>query len=373
MVVSHPAVVAVNQEVYVELLARGWDVQLVVPSRWVDDYHTEPFAAEVHPALFGRVRVEPIAWPGAVQRHVYLRPPWSTLRELEPDIVFAEEEYYSVPAAEWAVAAARVRVPFGVQADENLDRPLPLAARLLRAATLRRAAFVAARSPTAARLARAFGGPTCSAIVPHAVPMWGDAPARRDAVFTVGFAGRLVEEKGIRDLLAACARLESPLRLLVAGDGPLRAAVAQASLPSPGLDLRLDLGHVGMPQAYAEMDVLVVPSRTTSRWAEQFGRVLVEALSFGVPVIGSDSGEIGWVIAETDGGVVVPEGDVAALAETLRDVRAHPEQWAARGRAGRVAVGERFSAVAAAGALDRLLRRALGRFAQPTGVIGGRT
>jgi glycosyltransferase involved in cell wall biosynthesis len=359
VVVSHPAVVAVNQEVYVELSTLGWDVQLVVPARWWHDYATTPFEAEVHPALEGRVRREPIAFVGSVQRHVYVNPPWSVLRDLGADIVFAEEEYFSVPAAEWGVAARHVGVPFGVQADENLDRALPVPARALRAWTLRNASFLAARSPTAARLARRHGGPSCSAIVPHAVPLWGASPRRCEDVFTVGFAGRLVEEKGVADLLAACIELGPPLRLLVAGDGPMRAAVQEATLPSPGLDLRTGLGHAGMPHAFAEMDVLVLPSRTTTRWAEQFGRVLVEAMSFGIPVIGTDSGEIPWVIDETGGGRVVPEGDVAVLARELADCRDHRDDWHALGVAARSVVDERFSASAAAGSLDRLLHRAL--------------
>jgi glycosyltransferase involved in cell wall biosynthesis len=175
----------------------------------------------------------------------------------------------------------------------------------------------------------------------------------------VGYAGRLVEEKGITDLLAACGSLPAPLRLLVAGDGPMRATVEAARVPEPGVELHTDLGYAGMPEAYAEMDVLVLPSRTTASWAEQFGRVLVEALSFGVPVIGTESGEIPWVIDETGGGRVVPQGDVRALAEAIADVRADPDTWRAMGRRGREVVGRRFSAEAAAEALDALLRRAL--------------
>jgi len=44
------------------------------------------------------------------------------------------------------------------------------------------------------------------------------------------------------------------------------------------------------------LDVLVLPSRSRSFWKEQFGRVLIEAMACGVPVIGSSSGEIPNVI-----------------------------------------------------------------------------
>ena len=64
-----------------------------------------------------------------------------------------------------------------------------------------------------------------------------------------------------------------------------------------------------MAAGYAQLDVLVLPSHTTPTWKEQFGRVIVEALWCGVPVVGSDSGEIPWLIELTGGGLVFPEGD----------------------------------------------------------------
>ena len=73
-----------------------------------------------------------------------------------------------------------------------------------------------------------------------------------------------------------------------------------------------------MPALYREMDVLVLPSRTTPTWAEQFGKVLCEALLCGTPVIGSSSGEIPWVVTTTGGGLVYPEGDTPARFSTSR-------------------------------------------------------
>jgi glycosyltransferase involved in cell wall biosynthesis len=58
----------------------------------------------------------------------------------------------------------------------------------------------------------------------------------------------------------------------------------------------------------------------------QFGRVLVEALWCGVPVIGSQSGEIPWVITATGGGALYPEGDVDALADLLRRLGADSDK-----------------------------------------------
>jgi glycosyltransferase involved in cell wall biosynthesis len=75
----------------------------------------------------------------------------------------------------------------------------------------------------------------------------------------------------------------------------------------------------GIFYAYRRMDVLVLPSRTTHKWKEQFGRVLVEAMASSTPVIGSDSGEIPNVIG--DAGLVYPEGDARALAHEITRIR----------------------------------------------------
>ena len=114
-----------------------------------------------------------------------------------------------------------------------------------------------------------------------------------------------------------------------------------------------------MSATYASFDVLVLPSRTTATWAEQFGRVLVEALSHGVAVVGSSSGEIPWVVESTGGGIVFPEGDVEALRSALVTLRDDPQRRARLASAGRAAVLERFSVPAVARALDAALRGAL--------------
>jgi glycosyltransferase involved in cell wall biosynthesis len=91
---------------------------------------------------------------------------------------------------------------------------------------------------------------------------------------------------------------------------------------------------VQMPGQYHRIDVLVLPSLTRPNWKEQFGRVLVEAMMSGVPVIGSDSAAIPGVIG--DAGLIVPEGDVASLAHALTRLRNDPRlraDLAARGRA----------------------------------------
>lgn len=360
LVVSHACVLPVNQHVYSRLLTLGWDVTLVVPERWRHEYASAPFESTALPELEERLVRIPAFLAGRPQRHVYRVRPSSVLRELAPVVAFFEEETFSLPGFQWGLAAARARLPFGVQADENLDRPLPAIARAVRRWTCRRAAFVAARSPAAGDLARRWGASGTITLVPHAVPEWERLSQRSNPVFTVGFAGRLVQEKGVRDLVKAVAALDAPVRLLFVGDGPLRQELERTRLANGEIAVWADIGHDEMPRAYAEMDVLALPSRTIERWAEQFGRVLVEALWCGVPVVGSDSGEIPWVISETGGGRIVPEGDVERMTAALAGLRARPDEREELARRGREAVGRLFSVEAAAAALDDVLLSVIG-------------
>jgi glycosyltransferase involved in cell wall biosynthesis len=88
-----------------------------------------------------------------------------------------------------------------------------------------------------------------------------------------------------------------------------------------------------MPGIIAGFDCLVLPSRTRPNWKEQFGRVLIEAMACGVPVVGSTSGELPNVIGEAGG--LFAEGDAAALAAKLHGLWQDPARrarWAAAGR-----------------------------------------
>jgi glycosyltransferase involved in cell wall biosynthesis len=171
----------------------------------------------------------------------------------------------------------------------------------------------------------------------------------------------LVESKGVLDLLDAVRRLEAPIELLLIGNGEIRDRLEGEPVPGSKVRILDTLSHDQMPSGYAQLDVLVLPSHTTPTWKEQFGRVIVEALWCGVPVVGSDSGEIPWLIELTGGGLVFPEGDRELLAERLRRLRAQPglrEELATNGRA---AVERLFSVPAATDALERLLVGALER------------
>jgi glycosyltransferase involved in cell wall biosynthesis len=231
--------------------------------------------------------------------------------------------------------------------------------RRSRSRVLRDAAFVAARSDTAVRLARAWGATGEVELAPHAVPDWESVPSAPAHPFTVGYAGRLVESKGLADLLAAVRELEAPVELLLIGTGELRGQLEGQAIPGSRTRVLDGLDHDQMAGAYARLDVLVLPSRTTPTWKEQFGRVIVEALWCGVPVLGSDSGEIPWLIGLTGGGLVFPEGDRDALAAQLSRLREAPQLRRELARNGRAVVEKLFAVPAATDPLERMLVNAM--------------
>jgi glycosyltransferase involved in cell wall biosynthesis len=140
-------------------------------------------------------------------------------------------------------------------------------------------------------------------------------------------------------------------RLIFIGNGPEREQLAAR----PGVTVQTEWRHDEMYRAYAQLDVLVVPSKTTPTWKEQFGRVIIEALWSGVPVVGSDSGEIPHLIQRTGGGEIFPEGDVVRLASILDELAVDSGKRDALARAGQQAAIDRFSVSAVAGAIEALI------------------
>ena len=171
----------------------------------------------------------------------------------------------------------------------------------------------------------------------------------RDGAFKILFVGRLVERKGVAGLVDAVGRLAASVRarLEIVGDGPersrLEAQVREAAL-GDRVALRGRVSAAELRRAYAEADVLVLPSVLDSRNdTEGLGVVLLEAMSYGVPVVGSRVGGIPDIIVDGATGLLVPPGDPAALAAALRHLAADPDLRAQLGSAGCAHVREHFT------------------------------
>ncbi len=153
--------------------------------------------------------------------------------------------------------------------------------------------------------------------------------------FVVGFVGRFVPEKGLLTLLRALlSLLDKPWKLLLLGRGELHDELVKIASENNIQDRVIvveSVPHNQVANYINLMSTLVLPSETTYKfktlsavgWKEQFGHVLIEAMACKVPVIGSDSGEIPYVIDSA--GLIFPEGNVEALADCLLQLMSQPD------------------------------------------------
>ncbi|MBN3895979.1 MAG: glycosyltransferase [Nostoc sp. NOS(2021)] len=166
-----------------------------------------------------------------------------------------------------------------------------------------------------------------SLFTPKAQPELAAKLGIKKGDFVVGFVGRFVQEKGLLTLLQALITFKNkPWKLLLLGRGELQSELIKIAAENnikERLILVESVPHDEVANYINLMSTLVLPSETTYKfktltsvgWKEQFGHVLIEAMACQVPVIGSDSGEIPYVIG--DAGLVFPEGDAQALANCL--------------------------------------------------------
>ncbi|KKR86708.1 hypothetical protein A2875_02540 [Candidatus Gottesmanbacteria bacterium RIFCSPHIGHO2_01_FULL_46_14] len=149
--------------------------------------------------------------------------------------------------------------------------------------------------------------------------------------FNILFVGRLIERKGVQYLIWAFERLHkknSNVRLDVVGNGPLLTQIKE-QVDACGLHgvVRLyeNIGEKELVRFYQKSDLFVLPS-IVDRWkdTEGLGVVLIEAMSFGIPVIASNVGGIPSVVKHYENGLLVPQKDPVALANAIDELIRNP-------------------------------------------------
>ena len=344
-VISHSCVVDVNQEPYAELLKHGdIELRLFRPQRWWASV-SGGVEFSALPAMSDCAVSLPVWLPGQIHLHWYTNELGRQLDIFRPDILLVDEEPYSFPAAQGVHLAAKCGYKLIVSSKENIKRRLPLPFGWIYSAVLDRCDRVVVVSEQCREVLVDRGCKRPISLVPHGV----DAniftpqtqPGRPEGLPPsgplVGYVGRLAPQKGVLDLIAAGQLAASDggreFALVLIGQGPLRGELARIARGNDG-GPPLCMVISGVDQA-ASLDMLVLPSRTTPQWKEQFGRVIIEALACGVPVIGSDSGHIPHLIEDTGGGLIFPEGDTRRLAECIRQLLSDPLEARELGRRGR--------------------------------------
>jgi glycosyltransferase involved in cell wall biosynthesis len=349
LVVSHSCATALNQEIYARIQREtGWKITLVIPDNWRDE-----FGNELHqPPANGMERsvIRCAAWKnGSIIFHAY-RMSWQRfLKEKCPDVIYMNHEPYALATAQVCYANKRsINVPFGFYSCQNIHKKYPPPFSWLESMVYRSSSFALPITQHVADVieAKGFKGRQTVCALPldpeRYHPSLRETPPERFPTTknpVIGYVGRLVEPKGLRTLALALGQLRDvDWKMVLVGTGDFQPQFEQL-LEQQGVKDRVFFAgyvpHDETPRWLASMDALVLPSETQPNWEEQFGRVIPEALACGAAVVGSDSGEIPFLVRQSEGGLVFSQRKPARLAEALRKVITDEplrHQLAAQGR-----------------------------------------
>jgi glycosyltransferase involved in cell wall biosynthesis len=351
LVASHSYIVDLNCE-KLRMLAHlepEIEVTVVVPRRWKPG-GVQNKIIETQPRQEGSFRVVPVSNFSENNQGLltFGADIISLLRQFRPQIIQVEQGAKALGYAQLITLNKLMRLKaknlFFTWWNLPYDLKFPLS--LLEAYNLRNTHGLIAGNQDGARVLQQHGyqGPVKvmpqlgvdeSRFRPQPQPELRSQLKIQPTDFVVGFVGRFVEEKGLLTLGLALAGLQRySWKWLLLGRGPLQPVLMEKAAEW-GIKDRLiwveSVPHDEVPRYVNLMNTLVLPSETNNQfktltatgWKEQFGHVLIEAMASKVPVIGSDSGEIPYVIENA--GLVFPEGDVAALQTCLRQLMEQPE------------------------------------------------
>lgn len=326
--VGHSYVITANRRLAHEMAVQGkgrWDVTAIAPVRYRADFgrvaaHARDGEASRLQTLNVRLDRSPhLMWYAGLD--AVLKDAW--------DVVHCWEEPYVAAGAQVArnvpSSARLVMATF-----QNLSKhyPWPLSG-FERTSMARADGWIAFGQTVSDALSTRDGySSRPSRIIPPGVDLERFHPDREagrairarvgwtDAALVIGFLGRFVPEKGIDTLLNALRASRANWRALFVGSGPMQPAIEALAREHQGRVLVANgVTHDGVPPWLNSMTVLCAPSVTTASWREQFGRMLIEAMACGVPVLASDSGEMPHVVG--DAGIILPEADDRAWAEAI--------------------------------------------------------
>jgi glycosyltransferase involved in cell wall biosynthesis len=345
------ALVAGTSQRKLEELAKcpGIELTLVTPEYWQSDDGSKLILERLYTSGY-RMIVTPIAFNGHFHLHYY--PQLSKImHEVRPEIVHIDEEPYNYATFQAMRLARKHKARALFFTWQNLYRTYPPPFRQVELYNYRHAAVALAGNRDAQEVLKhkGFRGPI------HIIPQFGfdteiyrrtepRPPRTPGAPFTLGYLGRLVENKGLSLLIEALASLPEHCRVVFIGNGPMKSELeAQAARlgVTQRVTFKAGVPTYEVPQELQQMDVLVLPSLTRPNWTEQFGRVLAEAMACETPVIGSSCGEIPYVIG--DAGLVFTEGNVQELATCVRQLLDDPELYATLATRGRQRVLEQYT------------------------------
>lgn len=264
------------------------------------------------------------------------------------DLVYERYALWGRTATAWAAAAGvpsvlEVNAPLPrEQADHRVLVDAPTA-QAVAVAALSAASSVVCVSEQVASWARTVtADPGRVTVVGNGVDTERITPATRPvtpagAPLTIGFVGSLKAWHGVEVLIDAVAAMPAHYRLLLVGDGPQAASLAQRT-EAMGLAGRVEMTGAVDPDLVAgqlhRMDIAVAPYPSAQEC--YFSPLkLYEYLAAGLPIVASDVGELPQVLDGGRLGVLAPAGDPSALAAALGALGDDPSRRALLGRRAR--------------------------------------
>jgi glycosyltransferase involved in cell wall biosynthesis len=335
--IYHSGVVGAWRQREREMQRWGLDVTLVSPTRWNEG------GAVVDLDCGEDAWVVPARTIG---RHPYVflydpRPLVRLFRQQHFDLIDLHEEPASLAALEIRVLSwfGHRQTPLVVYGAQNISKRFPWPFRSIERGTLRRARGAYPCNREAGEIFREKGFEGLVQVMGLGVEVerfnTGEHHTAHEPT-TIGYVGRLEEHKGVQVVLDALVALPTSVRLQICGDGPHRRAL-EAQVVRLGLEERVDfLGYSAqddLPLRYANFDLAVIPSQTRGNWVEQFGRVAIEAMASGVPVLAANSGALPDVL--NGAGVLIAEADSGAWFSELSSLVNSPARRIALSDAGR--------------------------------------
>ncbi len=334
LITWHAATESLYRKLIAELVLKGVTVKAIIPAWWDEGGKKTVFEKTQHDNY--EIMSVPTMFTNHIRAFFYpdvLRI-YREIADFKPDIVHIMEEPFSLAAFEFLMISKLLKpqVKTILYSFENIDFKQKFPYSYFQSNNLKNADAITVVPAESVAIWENRGFKRKIYVIPLGfdttlyeknigINMPDLIHSAKDA-FKIGYAGRLTPEKGIESLLKAVSILKhrgNNCVLFVAGGGGHKSVLQKkaAELGINDLVFFIDaLGQREMPAFYNSLDVFVLPSLTSTRWKEQFGRVIIESMASKTPVIGSSSGEIPAVIGNA--GLVFREGDAVNLAGTIQ-------------------------------------------------------
>ncbi len=319
--ISHIYIVKQNQH-KIELIRNKYNIEtlIITPRKWKNILIKNFYGNDLKNST---VKYLEVYRPGNLKKYLY-RNILPVLKHFKPDIIHIDEEPWFLSTFQIIFLSINFLKPppkFVIFTWENINKKFKFYYHWIERYNLKKASVIFAGNKEAKK--RILQINPCANV--YVLPNLGvnlneyNFKKKISSRIRIGYIGRLVPEKGIFLLLNAFLKLPVKNKFLsITGDGILKQKIKQfiETHKLTGIvKLNPPVPHEKVAELFKELDILVLPSYSTSAWKEQFGHVLIEAMAGKTAVLGSSCGAIPEVIDKA--GLIFKENDENDLLKKL--------------------------------------------------------